>query len=390
MDSAMQRLIFEPEHEQFRDVVRRFFQKEIGPHSERWRAQGHVDREAYRKAGDMGLLLTWAEEAYGGSALDDLRYEQIVSEENMRFGDPGFYIHLHSNLVAPYLGHLGSEEQKRRWLPGCISGETILAIAMTEPGCGSDLAGMRTTAVEDGDGWILNGQKTYISNGLISDLVIVAARTSTTESHRIGLFVVEAGMAGFTRGKRLKKMGLDSQDTAELFFSDVRVPRDNVLGDAQKGFHYLTRFLAGERVVAAIAAIASAQTAFDLTLDYVKERKAFGRPVGMFQNSRFQLAQLRAKLDSLQTFVDQCVLLQNARTLDANTAAAAKYLATELEGEVVDACVQLHGGAGYMEEYRISRMYRDARVSRIFAGSSEIMLEIIGRGLGLDERKLGS
>lgn len=384
----MKRLIFDPEHDLFRDTVRRFFQKEIEPHAERWRAQGFVDREAYRKAGELGLLLTWADEAYGGSGLNDLRYEQIVSEENMRHGDPGFYIHLHSSLVAPYIGGLGTDAQKQRWLPGCVSGEMILAVAMTEPGCGSDLAAMRTTAVEAGDHWVLNGQKTYISNGQIADLIIVAARTSTTEKHRIGLFVVEAGMEGFARGNRLKKMGLDSQDTSELFFSDVRIPKENVLGDPARGFHNLTQFLAGERVVAAIAAMASAQTAFDLTLDYIKQRKAFGRPVGMFQNSRFRMAQMRAEIDAIQTFVDQCVMLQNRKQLDGDAAASAKLLATELEGRVMDACVQLHGGAGYMEEYRISRMFRDARVSRIFAGSSEIMLEIIGRGLGLDERKL--
>jgi len=383
----MNRLIFEPEHEQFRDMVRRFFQNEIAPHTERWRDQGHVDRWAYKKAGELGLLLPWAEPEYGGAGLDDFRYEQIVSEENSRHGDLGFYIHLHSGLVAPYIGALGTDEQKQRWLPGCISGDTILAVALTEPGCGSDLAGMRTLAVDQGDHWLLNGSKTYISNGQISDLVIVAANTSTTESHRIGLFVVEAGMAGFERGRKLKKMGLEAQDTSELFFKDVVIPKTNVLGDPGKGFHHLTRFLAGERLVAAVSSMASAQTAFDITLDYVKERRAFGRAIGKFQNSRFVMADMRAKLDALQTFVDQCVLLQNRRELESDIAASAKYLASELENEVMDACVQLHGGAGYMSEYRISRMFTDARVSRIFAGSSEIMREIIGRGLGLDERK---
>lgn len=387
-DIGMKRSIFDAEHDQFRDTVRRFFQNEIGPYAERWREQGHVDRDAYTKAGALGLLLTWAEEKYGGAGVNDLRYEQIVSEENMRHGDPGFYIHLHSNLVAPYLGGLGTEEQKQRWLPKCITGETILAIALTEPHAGSDMAAMRTTAVEDGDDWVLNGSKTYISNGQLADLVIVAARTSKTERHGVGLFVVEAGMEGFERGQKLKKMGLESQDTSELFFENVRVPKANLLGESNRGFHYLTDFLAGERVVAAIAAVAAAQTAFDLTLDYVTERRAFGRPIGMFQNARFTLARLRAEIDSVQCFVDQCVIQQNARALSPETAASAKYLATELEGRVMDACVQLHGGAGYMKEYRICRMYTDARVSRIFAGSSEIMLEIIGRGLGLDERKL--
>lgn len=382
------RTIFEPEHEQFRATVRRFFRTEIGPHGERWREQGQVDREAYLKAGRLGLLLTWAGEEYGGAGIADLRYEQIVSEENIRHGDPGFYIHLHSNLVAPYIGGLGTPEQKKRWLPGCVSGEKILAIALTEPHAGSDLAAIRATAVEDGDHWILNGQKTYISNGQIADLVIVAARTARDDRYSIGLFVVEAGMEGFRRGQRLKKMGLESQDTSELFFDDVRVPKENLLGDARMGFRYLTEYLAGERIVAAIAAVAAAQTALDLTLDFVRERRAFGRPIGTFQNSRFTLARLRAEIDGVQSFVDQCVMQQNERKLSPVTAASAKYLATELEGRVMDACVQLHGGAGYMKEYRICRMFTDARVSRIFAGSSEIMLEIIGRSLGLDERKL--
>lgn len=384
----MERLIFESEHEQFRDTVRRFFQKEIGPHGEKWREQGYVDREAYTKAGKLGLLLMWADEAYGGAGVADFRYEQIVSEENIRHGDSGFYIHLHSGLVAPYIAGLGNEGQKRRWLPGCVSGEKILAIALTEPGCGSDMAAMRTTAVDHGDHWLLNGSKTYISNGLLSDLIIVAARTSMTDSHRIGLFVVEAGMPGFERGKRLKKMGLESQDTSELFFNDVRVPKENLLGDPEKGFHYLTSFLAGERLVAAVSSMASAQTAFDITLDFAKERRAFGRAIGKFQNSRFILADMRAQLDAMQTFIDQCVLLYNDKKLTGDVAASAKYLASELENRVMDDCVQLHGGAGYMHEYRISRMFTDSRVSRIFAGTSEIMKEIIGRGLGLDERKM--
>lgn len=385
----MRRLIFEPEHEQFRDSARRFFQEEVAPHGERWRAQGYVDRDIYRKAGAQGLLLTWAEEQYGGLALDDFRFEQIIIEENIAHGEIGFYINLHSALVAPYIAGLGSEEQKARWLPGCVSGERILAIAMTEPGAGSDLAGMRARAEDKGDHWLLNGSKTYISNGQIADLIIVAARSDPNSKHGLGLFVVEEGMEGFERGQRLKKMGLAAQDTSELFFNDVKVPKANVLGDPTQGFRYLSRFLAGERLVAAIGSMASAQTAFDITLDFVKERRAFGKPVGAFQNSRFVLAGLRAELDVAQTFIDQCTLLLNAEALSADDAAAAKLVSSELEGRVVDACVQLHGGAGYMEEYRISRLYSDARISRIFAGTSEIMKEIIGRGLGLDERKIG-
>lgn len=384
----MQRLIFEPEHEQFRDSVRRFMQEEIEPHRDRWREAGIVDREAYLKAGAAGLICTWAEERFGGAGMDDFRFEQIIIEENARHGDNGFYVHLHADLVAPYIDKLGTEEQRARLMPGVVSGETILAVAMTEPSAGSDLAGMRTRAVRDGDDWVLNGSKTYISNGILADCVLVAARTDPNSSHALGLFLVERGMEGFQRGRNLEKMGMKSQDTAELFFNDVRIPAANVLGEPLDGFRYLSRFLAQERLVAAIGCMATAQTAFDLTLDYVKERKAFGKPIGAFQNSRFAMAQMRAEIDALQTYVDQCVLLLNRKELTAEDAASAKLLTSELEGRVMDQCVQLHGGAGYMEEYRISRMFTDARITRIFAGSSEIMKEIIGRGLGLDERKL--
>ena len=384
----MDRLIFEPEHEQFRDQVRRFFQKEVAPRAEAWREQGYVDRDIYLKAGEQGYLLMWAEEAYGAAGVKDFRYEQILYEENIREGEIGFYINLHSGLVAPYLAGLGSDEQKVKWLPGCISGETILGIAMTEPAAGSDLAGMKTRAEDKGDHWLLNGSKTYISNGQIGDLFVVAARTVPDSTHGLGLFVVEAGMEGFERGKRLKKMGLSAQDTSELFFHDVKVPKANVLGDPTQGFKYLGRFLAGERLIAAVGSIAYAQTAFDLTLAFAKERRAFNRPIGAFQNTRFKLADMRTQIDCAQTFVDQCVMLYNAGRLTPEIAAEAKLVTSELENKVMDDCVQIHGGAGYMEEYRISRMFTDARISRIFAGSSEIMREIIGRGLGLDERKL--
>ncbi|GLK45476.1 MULTISPECIES: acyl-CoA dehydrogenase family protein [Novosphingobium] len=384
----MRRLTFEAEHEQFRDSVVKFMKAEVGAHAERFRAQGIVDRELYLKAGAQGLLCTWADEKYGGAGIDDFRFEQIIIEENMRHGDVGFYINLHNDLVAPYIAKLGTETQQDRWMPGIVSGEKILAVAMTEPSTGSDLAGMRTAAVDKGDHWLLNGAKTYISNGILGDLVIVAARTDPESRHGLGLFVVERGMEGFERGRKLDKMGLKAQDTAELFFSDVKVPKDNVLGEPTQGFRYLARFLSQERLVAAIGFLATAQTAFDLTLDYVKERRAFGKPIGAFQNTRFKMATMRAELDALQTYVDQSVLLLNAGELTAEDASSAKLLASELEGRVMDECVQLHGGAGYMEEYRISRMYTDARISRIFAGTSEVMREIIGRGLGLDERKL--
>lgn len=384
----MRRLIFEPEHEQFRDSVRRFMETEVAPHAERWRAAGMVDREIYLKAGAQGLLCTWADEKYGGAGIDDFRFEQIIIEENMRHGDIGFYINLHSDLVAPYIAKLGNDEQKDRLMPGIVSGETILAVAMTEPSTGSDLAGMRTRAEDKGDHWLLNGAKTYISNGILADVVVVAARTDPVKPHGISLFLIERGMEGFERGRKLAKMGLKAQDTAELFFNDVKVPKANILGEAGQGFRYLARFLAQERLVAAIGFMATAQTAFDLTLDYVKERRAFGKPIGGFQNTRFKMAEMRTHLDAAQTYIDQCVLLLNAGELSGEDASACKLLSSELEGRVMDECLQFHGGAGYMDEYRISRMYSDARISRIFAGTSEIMKEIIGRGLGLDERKM--
>lgn len=384
----MRRTIFESEHEQFRESARRFFQKEIGPHGERWRERGSVDRDAYLKAGQQGFLLMWADPEYGGAGISDFRYEQILIEENARWGESGFFMTLHSRLVAPYIGHLGTSEQKTRLLPKFVSGESILGIAMTEPGAGSDLAGMKSRAEDHGDHWLLNGSKTYISNGQIGDVFIVAARTDPTRKHALTLFIVERGMEGFRRGRNLQKMGLKAQDTSELFFNDVKVPKANVLGEPGKGFQYLTTFLAEERLITSVGSLQSARTAFELTLEFVKERKAFGQPVGTFQNSRFKLADMQAQIDALQCFVDQCVLEHNAGRLDSVTAAEAKLLTTELEGRVADECVQLHGGAGYMDEYAISRIYTNARISRIFAGSNEIMREIIGRSLDLDDRKL--
>lgn len=383
----MLRTIFEPEHDQFRETARRFFQTEIGPHGERWRQQGFVDREAFLKAGEQGYLMIWADEKYGGANIKDFRFEQILIEENGWHGEAGFFMSLHSRLVGPYIGHLGNEEQKMRILPKCIKGETILGIAMTEPGTGSDLAGMKTRAEDKGDYWLLNGSKTYISNGQIGDLFIVAAKTDPNVSHGLGLFLVERGMEGFERGRNLAKLGLKAQDTSELFFNNVKVPKSNVLGDPVKGFRYLTHFLAEERLISACGAICHAQKAFDVTLEYIKGRKAFGKPIGLYQNSRFKMAEMRAQIDALQCFVDQLVLLHNDGKLDVPTAAKAKLLTTDLEGRVMDECLQLHGGAGYMDEYPISRMYANARISRIFAGSNEIMKEIIGRSLGLDDRQ---
>lgn len=383
----MSRRIFDEEHEIFRDSVRSFMKKEIGPNSDRWHEQGIVDREAFLKAGEQGLLLMWVDEKYGGAGVPDFRYEQILIEENARFGDAGFFMTLHSRLVGPYIGELGTDEQKARWLPKCVSGENILAVAITEPGAGSDVAGIRTRAEDRGDHFLLNGSKTYTSNGINADLVIVVARTDPGNPHGLSLFVVERGMEGFERGRNLKKMGLKSQDTAELFFNNVRVPKENLLGELHRGFYHLMHFLAEERMLGAVGYLAAADAAFDLTMDYIRERKAFGQTIAEFQNTRFRMADMRTEIDVAQAFVDQCVEEHNRAELAADTAAKAKLFTSELEGRVMDQCVQLHGGAGYMDEYPICRMYLNARVSRIYAGSSEIMREIIARSIGLDPRR---
>ena len=383
----MERKIFDEEHEMFRDSVRSFLQNEVQPNADKWHEQGVVDREAFSKAGEQGLLLMWADEKYGGAGVSDFRYEQILMEENAKWGDMGFFMWLHSRLVGPYIGHLGTEEQKARWLPKCVTGESILAIAMTEPGAGSDLAGIRTRAEDKGDHWLLNGSKTYISNGILADLVIVAAKTDPSSKRGMSLFVVERGMEGFERGRNLKKMGLKSQDTAELFFNNVKVPKENLLGEPGRGFYHLMHLLVEERLLGAVGFLASANAAFDVTMDYITERTAFGRKIADFQNSRFKMASMRTELDVAQEFVDRCVMEHNAGNLSADDAAKAKLFTSEVEGRVVDECVQLHGGAGYMDEYPICRLYLNARVSRIYAGSSEIMREIIARSLGLDPRK---
>jgi acyl-CoA dehydrogenase len=384
----MKRLIFGEDHDMFRNGVRRFMRSEIEPHIEQWREEGLCDPVAFLKAGEQGLLCMWADEKYGGLGIEDFRFEQVVIEETIRHGDIGLFLSMHSRLVSPYIDDLGCEALKARLLPKCISGETILGIAMTEPNAGSDLAGIKSRAVRDGDDWILSGAKTFISSGINGGGFVVAARTVPDKPHGIGLFVVESDMQGFSRGRNLKKMGLKTQDTAELFFENVRIPAENVLGDPEKGFYNLMRHLAEERLICACQEVAHAQVAFDLTLDYILERKAFGKPIGAFQNSRFKMAEMRTSLDVLQAFIDQCVLLHNKGELSAELAAEAKLFASELESTVMDNCVQLHGGSGYMSEYRISHMFTDARVSRIYAGSSEIMKEIIARGIGLDERKL--
>jgi alkylation response protein AidB-like acyl-CoA dehydrogenase len=385
---VINRRIFNNEHDVFRDSVRKWAAAELAPNSEQWRADGMVPKSAWKKAGEQGYLCMWADEAYGGAGMEDYRYDQILIEELLHV-ESGFFLALHNRVVGPYLNNLATDEQKARWLPGCVSGDTILSIAMTEPGAGSDLAGMKTRAENKGDHWLLNGAKTYISNGLISNLCVVAARTNPDSTHAVGLFVVEEGMPGFQRGRKLKKLGLHSQDTAELFFQDVKVPKANVLGEPTQGFRNLMLNLAEERLTNAVGNVTRAERAFEVTLAYIIDRKAFGRAIGTFQNSRFKMADMRARIDACWALVDHCVMEHVERKLKSETAAAAKLYTSEVEGWVVDECLQLHGGAGYMEEYEICRLYADARISRIYAGTSEIMKEIIGRGLGLDERKRG-
>jgi len=370
---------FTAEQEMFRDAYRKFLAAEIVPHMERWREQGIVDREAFRKAGAQGFLMVWPEEKYGGMGDPDFRFEQIIMEEiaYARAGD--WFSVLHSRLVGPYLTRFGNEEQCARFLPKCVSGECILAVAMTEPDAGSDLAGMRSTAVDKGDHWLLNGAKTYISNGINADLVVVAARADPDNAHAMTLLLVERDMPGFERGRNLKKMGLVAQDTAELFFNDVKVPKANVLGEPGKGFYYLMEGLAEERLIGAVAYLAGAQLSWDLTADYVKQRKAFGKPIAAFQHTQFRLAELRTELDVTQTYIDQCVAAFNAGKLSAVDAAKAKLVTSELQVKAADIGVQMHGGAGYMDEYPISRQYTDARISPIYAGTSEIMKLIISR-----------
>jgi len=377
----MKRSVFDAEMDQFRDSARRFFQGEIAPQRERWRQQRIVDREAYLKAGEMGYLCMWMDPDYGGLGLKDFRYEQILIEENVLHGDRGFFFWLHSRLVAPYIEHFGSEEQKRRYYPGIRSGQRILAIAMTEPDAGSDLAGMKTRAVESGDHWVLNGSKTYISNGINADVVLVAARSDPERPHGLTLFLVERGMEGFERGRNLEKMGLKSQDTAELFFRDLRVPKSHVLGVPHAGFKQLMKGLGEERLLAAVFNVACTRLAMEITKDFVRQRSVFGRVLSSYQNTRFKLAALDTEIEIAQSWVDQLVSAHNAGQLDPVDAARAKLFTSELNGRMVDEGVQQHGGAGYMDEYEICRLYQDERVHRILAGSSEIMKEIIARSI---------
>lgn len=377
----MERREFTEEQNMFRDAYRKFLEKEVVPHREAWREAGIIPREVYRKAGEQGFLLVWADEQYGGLGIKDFRYEQIMIEENARAQENGFLNWLHSRLVAPYIGHFGNEEQKARFLPACVRGETILAVAMTEPDAGSDLAGMKARAADKGDYWELNGSKTYISNGINADVVIVAAKTDPDNPRALGLFIVERGMEGFERGRNLKKMGMKTQDTAELFFNNVKVPKENVLGDPNKGFRQLMHSLVEERLITVVVNVSMAQEAFKVTKDFVIERKAFGQRVADFQNTRFKMAELSTDITLIQDYTDRCVELHNEDKLTVPAIAKAKLFSSEILGRMVDEGVQLHGGAGYMDEYPICQMYTDARIARILAGTSEIMKELLGRDI---------
>jgi len=381
----MQRKHYDAEHTAFADAVRTFLDKEVVPHFLDWERDGLTPREMFTAAGRGGFLGMAIPEQYGGGGVDDYRFNQVIGEQVSYAGvtGTGLGITLHNDICLPYFLAYCTEEQKQRWLPGIASGELITAIAMTEPGAGSDLSGIRTSAVLDGDHYVVNGAKTFITNGINADLVITAVRTSEDRHRGLTLLVLERGMPGFERGRNLAKVGLHSQDTAELSFTDVRVPVANRFGDEGQGFYQLVANLPQERMSIAIAGISAARAAFDQTVAYVRERRAFGKSIGSLQNTRFVLAEISTEIDVAQAFVDQCVDALNDRELTVEDAAKAKWWCTELQGRVIDRCVQLHGGYGYMLEYPIARAYVDARVTRIYGGATEIMKEIIGRSLSL-------
>ncbi|ORV50537.1 acyl-CoA dehydrogenase [Mycobacterium europaeum] len=380
----MRRLVFEAEHEQLRETARQFIEREVAPHAEKWERERIVDRSAYLAAAKYGLIGFNMPEEYGGGGSDDFRFNAVINEEFAKWGNVVPALSLQNDVVGPYFSTLANDEQKKRWLPGIISGETIVAIAMTEPGAGSDLAGIRTSAVRDGDDWILNGSKTFISSGINCDLVVVVTRTDPAAGHKgFTLLVVERDMAGFTRGRKLDKMGLPSQDTAELHFENVRVPSTNVLGAEGRGFYHLMHNLPSERLSIAISAVAGARETWRQTLQYAKDRRAFGQPIGSFQHNRFVMAELDTELEIAEQYIDRCLLAVRDNELTAVEAAKAKWWCTELAKKVVDACVQLHGGYGYMNEYRVARDYVDTRIMTIFGGTTEIMKDLIGRDLGL-------
>jgi alkylation response protein AidB-like acyl-CoA dehydrogenase len=382
------RPLLDPEHEAFRSTVRQFVEREVTPHHEQWEADGQVGREVWLRAGRQGLLCFDVPEEYGGPGVDDFRYNTVLTEELTRAGAHGPGFGIHTDIVVPYLTGLGTAEQKKRWLPGCVSGETITAIAMTEPGAGSDLQGIRTSAVDKGDHYVLSGSKTFISNGQLADLVVVVARTDTMVEGGLGhqgisLLVVERGMAGFERGRNLAKVGLAAQDTSELFFDEVVVPKENRLGEEGSGFLSLMRNLPQERLSIAVMAAAACESVLALCLAHVTERQAFGRPIGSFQHNRFVVAEMATEARVARVFVDDCVRRHCAGELDATGAAMAKWWTTELQKKIVDHGVQLFGGYGYMREYPIARAFLDSRVQTIYGGTTEIMKEIIGRSLGL-------
>ncbi len=385
----IERTLFNADHELFRDSFRRFLDAEVAPFHADWEEQGYVDRAVWNKAGANGFLCTSMPEEYGGAGADKL-FSVIEMEELGRSGFSGIGYSLHSEIVAPYLLHYGTEAQKQKFLPKLASGELVSAIAMSEPAAGSDLQGVKTKAIREGDHFLLNGSKTFITNGWHADLIIVVAKTNPAAGGKgTSLLLVERGMPGFETGKRLKKIGLKAQDTAELFFNDVRVPAENLLGGnafENRGFICLMEQLPWERLQIAITAISSAQAAIDWTLAYVKERKVFGQPVGSFQNTRYKLAEMQTEVQVAQVFLDKCTELLMVDKLDTATASMAKYWTTDLQCKVMDECVQLHGGYGYMWEYPIARAFADARVQRIYGGTNEIMKEVISRSMGLTGR----
>jgi acyl-CoA dehydrogenase len=380
----MTREIFDAEHESFREAVGTFLDKEAVPHHEQWEQDGVVDRAIWAKAGEQGLLGLQLDEEYGGGGTSDFRYNVVIGEEMTRRGVYGCAFPLFNDMIAPYYLASANDEQKQRWFPGLCSGEKIAAIAMTEPGTGSDLQGIRTTAVDQGDHYVLNGSKTFISNGILADLVIVVAKTDPEAGHKgFSLLVVERGMEGFERGRNLDKIGQHAQDTAELFFDNVRVPKENLLGEEGSGFLQLMTNLSQERLSIAVSAAAACELVFDETLAYAKDRTAFGKPIGKFQHNRFVLAEMATDAHIVRVFVDDCIKRHVRGELDAKTASMAKWWSTELQKKLVDQGVQMHGGYGYMTEYPIARAYVNSRVQTIYGGTTEIQKEIIGRSLGV-------
>ena len=376
----MSRAIFDQEHEAFREAVGTFLDKEVVPFHDQWERDGIVDREVWAKAGAQGLLGLQLDEEYGGGGTPDFRYNVVIGEELTRRGVYGPAFTLFNDMIVPYLAASASEEQRQRWFPGLCSGETIAAIAMSEPGAGSDLQGIRTSAVDAGDHYVLNGQKTFISNGILADLVVVVARTDPDAGHQgISLLVVERGMEGFERGRNLEKIGQHAQDTAELFFADVRVPKANLLGEEGSGFVHLMTNLSQERLSIAVSAATACEVVVDATLRYAKDRTAFGRPIGKFQHNRFVIAEMATEAHIARVFVDDCIAQHLRGELDAKTASMAKYWVTELQNKLVDRGVQMHGGYGYMAEYPIARAFVNSRVQTIYGGTTEIQKEIIGR-----------